>query len=106
MLIYSPGLITLFSPLNTGVITGAVLSIVNFLRLYFFTSADLMISFTVCASLFFTVILAKVVGGILPIISKKLKLDPAIMASPLITTIVDAFALVVYFGFAKLLLGI
>ena len=78
----------------------------NFLRLYFFTSAGFMISLTVCASLFFTVVLAKVVGGILPIISKKLNLDPAIMASPLITTVVDAFALIVYFAFAKLLLGI
>ena len=96
----------IFKEFRVSIIVATVLSIVNFLRLYFFTSADLMISFTVCASLFFTVILAKVVGGILPIISKKLKLDPAIMASTLITTIVDAFALVVYFGFAKLLLGI
>mgnify|MGYP000955325454 FL=1 len=96
----------IFKEFRVSIIVATVLSIVNFLRLYFFTSADLMISFTVCASLFFTVILAKVVGGILPIISKKLKLDPAIMASPLITTIVDAFALVVYFGFARLLLGI
>ena len=96
----------IFKEFRVSIVVATVLCIVNFLRLYFFTSADLMISLTVCASLFFTVILAKVVGGILPIISKKLKLDPAIMASPLITTIVDAFALVVYFCFAKLLLGI
>lgn len=61
---------------------------------------------TVCISLFFTVVLAKVVGGILPIVAKKLRLDPAIMASPLITTIVDAVALLIYFGIAKILLGI
>ena len=96
----------IFKEFRVSIVVATVLCIVNFLRLYFFTSADLMISLTVCASLFFTVILAKVVGGVLPIISKKLKLDPAIMASPLITTIVDAFALVVYFCFAKLLLGI
>ena len=96
----------IFKEFRVSIVVATVLCIVNFLRLYFFTSADLMISLTVCASLFFTVILAKVVGGILPIISKKLKLDPAIMASPLITTIVDAFALIVYFCFAKLLLGI
>lgn len=65
-----------------------------------------MVSITVCISLFFTVVLAKVVGGILPIVAKKLKLDPAIMASPLITTIVDAVALLIYFGIAKILLGI
>ena len=96
----------IFKEFRVSIVVATVLAIVNFLRLYLFTSADLMISLTVCARLFFTVILAKVIGGVLPIISKKLKLDPAIMASPLITTIVDAFALIVYFGFAKLLLGI
>ena len=96
----------IFKEFRVSIIVASILSIVNFLRLYFFTSASFMVSLTVCVSLFFTVILAKVVGGILPIIAKKLKLDPAIMASPLITTIVDAFALIVYFGVAKLLLGI
>ena len=96
----------IFKEFKVSIVVASILSVVNFLRLYFFTSADFMISLTVCASLFFTVVLAKVVGGILPIISKKLNLDPAIMASPLITTIVDAFALIVYFAFAKLLLGI
>lgn len=65
-----------------------------------------MISLTVCGSLFFTVIIAKVIGGALPIIAKKLKLDPAIMASPLITTVVDTCALIIYFTLAKLFLGI
>ena len=60
----------------------------------------------VCLSLFATVVIAKVVGGILPIAAKKLKLDPAIMASPLITTIVDACALVIYFTMATALLHI
>ena len=83
----------IFKEFRVSIVVATVLAIVNFLRLYFFTSADFMISLTVCASLFFTVVLAKIVGGVLPIISKKLKLDPAIMASPLITTIVDAFAL-------------
>ena len=96
----------IFKEFKVSIVVASILSVVNFLRLYFFTSAGFMISLTVCASLFFTVVLAKVVGGILPIISKKLNLDPAIMASPLITTIVDAFALIVYFAFAKLLLGI
>ncbi|WP_252233533.1 magnesium transporter, partial [Clostridium sp. DSM 1985] len=47
-----------------------------------------------------------VIGGALPIIAKKLKLDPAIMASPLITTVVDTCALMIYFTLAKLFLGI
>ena len=96
----------IFKEFKVSIVVASILSSVNFLRLYFFTSAGFMVSLTVCASLFFTIVLAKVVGGILPIISKKLNLDPAIMASPLITTIVDAFALIVYFAFAKLLLGI
>ena len=96
----------IFKEFKVSIVVASILSSVNFLRLYFFTSAGFMVSLTVCASLFFTIVLAKVVGGILPIISKKLNLDPAIMASPLITTIVDAFALIVYFAFAKILLGI
>ena len=95
----------IFKEFKVSIVVASILSSVNFLRLYFFTSAGFMVSLTVCVSLFFTIVLAKVVGGILPI-SKKLNLDPAIMASPLITTIVDAFALIVYFAFAKLLLGI
>ena len=91
----------IFKEFKVSIVVASILSSVNFL-----TSAGFMVSLTVCASLFFTIVLAKVVGGILPIISKKLNLDPAIMASPLITTIVDAFALIVYFAFAKILLGI
>lgn len=91
---------------RVSVVVGIALAIVNFLRVYFIEKVSFMISITVCISLFFTVVLAKVVGGILPIVAKKLKLDPAIMASPLITTIVDAVALLIYFGIAKMLLGI
>ena len=56
--------------------------------------------------MFATVFVAKVIGGILPIIAKRLKLDPAIMAAPLITTIVDAVSLVIYFQIAVELLHI
>ncbi|KRU27609.1 magnesium transporter MgtE [Clostridium sporogenes] len=91
---------------RVSVVVGIVLSVVNFFRVYFIEKVSFMVSMTVCISLFFTVVLAKVVGGILPIVAKKLRLDPAIMASPLITTIVDAVALLIYFGIAKILLGI
>ena len=96
----------MFKELRVGSVVAIVLSVVNFLRIYFIEHVEFMVGITVCASLFFTVILAKVVGSILPIIAKKLKFDPAIMASPLITTIVDAFALIVYFMLARTLLGI
>lgn len=66
----------------------------------------MLISLVVCMSLYITVILAKVIGGSLPIIAKKLRLDPAIMASPFITTIVDAIVLSTYFTLATWLLHI
>ena len=96
----------MFKELRVGFIVAIVLAFVNFLRIILFERVDMMVSLTVCGSLFCTVIIAKVVGGLLPIIAKKLKFDPAIMASPLITTIVDAFALFIYFMLAQLLLGI
>lgn len=92
--------------MGVSLLTGIVLAFVNFIRLHFLEKTSLLISITVCISLFFTVVLAKVVGGILPIAAKKAKVDPAIMASPLITTIVDALALIIYFTTAKVLLKI
>ena len=86
-------------------IIGLILAVVNFLRIYLFEKTHIYVALTVSITLFFTVILAKVVGGMLPIIAKKLKLDPAIMAGPLITTIVDIVVLMIYFTTATWLLG-
>jgi magnesium transporter len=91
---------------RVSILVGLSLAFVNFIRIYYFEKTDLNITIIVCVSLFLTVVLAKVVGGSLPIIAKKLKLDPAIMASPLITTIVDAVALVAYFSMATHFLSI
>lgn len=96
----------MFKEFRVSLIVATILASVNFLRIYLLERTELAISITVCLSLFCTVIIAKVVGGLLPIVAKKLKFDPAIMASPLITTIVDTFALMVYFTLAKVLLGI
>jgi magnesium transporter len=62
---------------------------------------DLALSLTVTVSLFCTIVLAKSVGCMLPILAQRLKIDPAIMAAPLITTIVDGTSLIVYFSIAK-----
>lgn len=96
----------LWKEFQVSFIVSIVLTSVNFVRIYFLEKVDLYISITVCITLFFTVVLAKIVGGMLPIIAKKLKVDPAIMASPLITTIVDAVALTIYFSTATWLLGL
>ena len=65
-----------------------------------------MICLTVVLSLFVTVVLAKTIGCVLPIAAKVCRMDPAIMAAPLITTIVDAFSLVIYFQLACRLLNL
>lgn len=96
----------LWKEFRVSIVVGVTLSVVNFLRIYFLEKVDVMIALTVCTTTFLTIILAKVVGGLLPLVAKRLKMDPAIMASPLITTIVDAFALIIYFTMASWFLGI
>ena len=96
----------LWKEFRVSILVGLVLAFINFLRIYLLERVDFIVSLTVCISLFATVVLAKVVGGMLPLIAKKFKLDPAIMAAPLVTTIVDTFALMVYFSTATLLMGL
>ena len=99
--------------IRTAVLCGAALSVVCFLKIWFVDhlllgNADItwMVDLVVCLALFATVLAAKIVGAVLPMGAKALKLDPAVMASPFITSIVDAVSLLVYFLFAKLLLGV
>lgn len=96
----------LWKEFRVSIVVGSALSFINFLRIYYLEKVDFTIAITVCITTLLTVVLAKVVGGLLPIGAKVLKMDPAIMASPLITTIVDTFALVIYFSIATLLLGL
>ena len=88
-----------------SVLVGLVLGIVNFIRLVIMYPGQYMIALTVMLSLLGTVIMAKIVGGVLPLIAKLFKTDPALMAAPLITTIVDAFSLIIYFQIAVRLLS-
>ncbi|MGI6537539.1 MAG: magnesium transporter [Caldicoprobacterales bacterium] len=96
----------LWKELRVGLLVGLTLSVVNFLRIYLLDKVGILIALTVSGSLFITVVTAKIVGSLLPIAAKKLRLDPAIMAGPLITTIVDALALLAYFRMATWLLGL
>ena len=89
-----------------GIIIGITMAVVNTARIYFFDGVGIWISLTVSISLLITIMLAKIVGGSLPMVAKRLRLDPAIMAGPLITTIVDAVALLIYFQLATVLLGL
>ena len=89
-----------------SIVVGLVLAAVNFTRIYFFSSVGLSVALTVSMTLVVVVVMSKVIGGILPIFAKKVNLDPALMAGPLITTIVDALSLMVYFSVAAWLLNI
>ncbi len=88
-----------------AVVVGIVLSIISYFKIIYFDKMPNNIALTVSLTLIFAVMTAKVVGGILPIAAHKLKLDPAIMASPLITTIADATSLIVYFVLAQNIIG-
>jgi len=94
-----------FKELRVAIICGGSLAIVNFVRVIIFNK-NIGLAATVSIALFCTVILAKSLGCLLPIGAKKLKLDPAVMASPIITTIVDAGALVLLFGLSKAIFGL
>ncbi len=102
----SDALKVLWKELRVGLICGSILAFVNYIRLIIMYPGQNMICLTVVLSVFVTVVLAKAVGCLLPMAAKKFKLDPAIMASPLITTLVDAFSLVIYFQLAVELLHI
>ena len=96
----------LFKELRVAVLSGLALAAVNFLRMMIFTSAGMMVSLTVSVTLLCTVIIAMAVGCLLPMGAKRLGLDPAVMASPMITTIVDACSLFIYFMIASAMLGL
>jgi len=96
----------LIKELRVSLLVGTILGLVNFIRMLVITAAGFKIAFTVSVTLVITVVMAKVVGGLLPMIAKKFKMDPAIMAGPLITTIVDAIALMIYFNIATVLIGL
>ena len=105
--------IVLWKEIRTSVLCGIALGLVCFAKIWFvdkmlFGNDDitLMVDLVVCLALCVTVIVAKVVGCLLPMAAKAMKLDPAVMASPFISTIVDALSLLVYFLFAKSLLGV
>lgn len=91
---------------SIGLITGIILVIINFIRLMIIDKAQIRVNLTVSITLILTIIFSKVMGGILPLIADKLKVDPTVMAGPLITTVVDTLVLLIYFEVASLLLGI
>ena len=85
---------------------GITLAAANFVKLLLIDRVSIKVACVVCLTMLLTVILAKLIGCTLPIFAKMLRLDPAVMASPFITTIVDALSLLIYFGVAGMILKI
>ena len=90
--------------ISVGVICGIALALVAFLKCYFLDKVAINVALVVALTILAIVVLAKAIGALLPIIAEKLGADPAIMASPLITTIVDSLGLIVYFNIAQAIL--
>ena len=105
--------IILWKEIRTAVMCGVALAVVCFGKIWLVdrmmmgnTNITLRVDLVVCLALAVTVVVAKIVGCLLPMAAKAVKLDPAVMASPFISTIVDALSLLVYFLFAKMILHV
>lgn len=96
----------LWKEVRVALIVGAILGVLNFLRLIFLNGYDAGVAISVALALFLTIILAKALGCSLPLLAKAVKLDPALMASPILATIVDALSLVFLFSISSRVLHI
>ncbi|MBE6964203.1 MAG: magnesium transporter [Ruminococcaceae bacterium] len=110
---FSDLLKVLWKEFRVSICCGICLAVANFIKMMLVDrmlmnnpAVTPMVALVVCATLVGTVICAKLVGCALPILAEKVGFDPAVMASPFITTIVDALSLLIYFRFATMLLGI
>ena len=95
----------LWKEFRVAIVVGVVLALANGVRI-FWVYKNLSMAVVVATSLVVTIVIAKLVGCVLPILAKRLHMDPAIMASPLITTIVDTCSIVIYFQIATLMFHI
>ncbi len=91
---------------SVAMLCGGTLALANFVKLLLVDRVALTVAAVVCVTLVAAILVANIVGSSLPILAKRLGLDPTVTASPLITTIVDAVVLMIYFNIAKAVLGI
>lgn len=95
-----------FKEFRISIIVSSILAVVNGLRIYIMYDQNFMLSSTIAISIIVTVIISKLIGSALPMLAKKCRLDPALMAAPLITTIVDSCSIFIYFNIAIYMLNI
>ena len=96
----------IWKEIRVAVLCGITLAAANFVKIMIIDNVGITVALVVCLTLVVSVIFAKVVGCSLPMFAQKLGFDPAVMASPFITTIVDALSLMIYFAIATKLLNI
>jgi magnesium transporter len=96
----------IWKEIRVASLCGIVLALVNFAKLMLLDRVGVQVSLIICLTLIITVMAAKIVGCILPMLAKQIGFDPAVMASPFITTIVDALSLIIYFQIATIMLGL
>lgn len=92
--------------IRVALLCGLTLAVANFAKLMIIDRVTMPVAAVVCATLVVAVLIAKLVGSMLPMLAKKIGFDPAVMASPFITTIVDALSLLIYFRIASMVLGL
>ncbi len=95
-----------FKELRVAMLCGVALCIVNFARLAITYPEELATNIVVSLSLFLIIIIAKFIGSLLPMLAKLIHVDPAIMASPVISTIMDSVSMLLYFNIARLVLRV
>ena len=102
----SDALRVLWKELRVSTIIGLALCLINFARIYFLDGNGFLVALTVSISMLAVVVVAKCIGGMLPMLAKLLKIDPALMASPFISSLTDLVSTITYFAMATLILGI
>lgn len=103
---YKDTLVVIWKEIRVAMLCGITLSLANFIKLLLLDRVGVTVAIVVCLTLIVAVFLAKMIGCTLPILAKRIGFDPAVMASPFITTIVDALSLIVYFQIASAILHI
>ena len=96
----------LWKEFRTSIIVGVVLSLLNMARIVFLDRRGFLVALTVSASMCLVVMVAKMVGSMLPIIAKKIGIDPALMAGPLVSSLTDMISLAIYFQMATMILNL
>ena len=96
----------LLKELGVSIIIGLALSSLNFIRIYYIEKQGVMVALTVCAAMLVIVVAAKLIGSMLPMLAKRIGIDPALMATPTISSLTDMVSVITYFTLAKIFLNI